>query len=245
MLRRLRRRVLLGLPIARRLVRLLPTPVKQRLLAMGGMSGIHRYQDFRDPTAKAILIAEFLRRSVVSHPQSVLDVGCNAGEITRHLNKEGFLAVGIDLGEVLARVSPGRKHSALIPFEVGSESIPCLPSFDSVLLLSVHHQWVATNGDTAARRLVHDLSSRAGKTMVIEFSCLNVKYDKLNPELFIDNDTDSVTEYAFKWLAETLPNFGFEFLGLNEEHPSDEPHRVLLGGKRINSATHPRSDISQ
>ena len=51
MLRRLRRRVLLGLPLARRLVRLLPTPVKQHLLAMGGLSGIHRYQDFRDPTA--------------------------------------------------------------------------------------------------------------------------------------------------------------------------------------------------
>ena len=209
------------------------------------MSGIHRYQDFRDPTAKAMLIAEFLRGSEVSYPQSVLDVGCNAGEITRYLNKEGFLTVGIDLHEVLDRVPPGRKHSALISFEVDSESVPHLPSFDSVLLLSVHHQWIATNGDTATRQLVHDLSDKAGKTMVIEFSCLNVKYGRFNPELFVDNNPDSVTEYASTWLAETLPDFIFEFLGLNEEHPVDEPHRVLFGGKRIDFTTHPRTDISQ
>jgi SAM-dependent methyltransferase len=212
---------------------------------MGGMSGIHRYQDFRDPTAKAMLIAEFLRGSEVSYPQSVLDVGCNAGEITRYLNKEGFLTVGIDLHEVLDRVPPGRKHSALISFEVDSESVPHLPSFDSVLLLSVHHQWIATNGDTATRQLVHDLSDKARKTMVIEFSCLNVKYGRFNPELFVDNNPDSVTEYASTWLAETLPDFIFEFLGLNEEHPVDEPHRVLFGGKRIDFTTHPRTDISQ
>jgi SAM-dependent methyltransferase len=212
---------------------------------MGGMSGIHRYQDFRDPTAKAMLIAEFLRGSEVSYPQSVLDVGCNAGEITRYLNKEGFVTVGIDLHEVLDRVPPGREHSALISFEVDSESVPQLPSFDSVLLLSVHHQWIATNGDTATRQLVHDLSDKAGKTMVIEFSCLNVKYGRFDSELFVDNNPDSVAEYASIWLAETLPDFIFEFLGLNEEHPLDEPHRVLFGGKRINFATHPRTDISQ
>ena len=212
---------------------------------MGGMSGIHRYQDFRDPTAKAMLIAEFLRGSEVSYPQSVLDVGCNAGEITRYLNKEGFVTVGIDLHEVLDRVPPGREHSALISFKVDSESVPQLPSFDSVLLLSVHHQWIATNGDTATRQLVHDLSNKAGKTMVIEFSCLNAKYGRFGPELFVDNNPDSVTEYASTWLAATLPDFIFEFLGLNEEHPIDEPHRVLFGGKRIDFATHPRTDISQ
>tara|TARA_B100001123_G_scaffold108686_1_gene126541 strand:+ start:1231 stop:1869 length:639 start_codon:yes stop_codon:yes gene_type:complete len=212
---------------------------------MAGMSGIHRYQDFRDPTAKAVLIAEFLRGSVASYPQSVLDVGCNAGEITRYLNKEGFLTVGIDLHEVLDRVPPGRKHSALIPFEVDSESVPRLPSFDSVLLLSVHHQWIATNGDTATRRLVRDLSNKADKTMVIEFSCLNSKYGKYHPELFVDNNPASVTEYASEWLTETLPDFIFDFLGLNVEHPVDEPHRVLLGGRRIDSSTHPSSDISQ
>ena len=209
------------------------------------MSGIHRYQDFRDPTAKAMLIAEFLRGSEVSYPQSVLDVGCNAGEITRYLNKEGFVTVGIDLHEVLDRVPPGREHSPLISFEVDSESVPQLPSFDSVLLLSVHHQWIATIGDTSARQLVHELSDKAGKTMVIEFSCLNVKYGRFKPELFVDNNPDSVAEYASTWLAETLPDFIFEFLGLNEEHPLDEPHRVLFGGKRINFATHPRTDISQ
>ena len=245
MLRRLRRRFLLGHPLARRVVRLLPTPIKQRLITMAGMSGIHRYQNFRNPTAKAILIAEFLRRSVVSYPQSVLDVGCNAGEITRYLNKEGFLTVGIDLHEVLDRVPPGRKHVALIPFEVDSESVQRLPSFDSVLLLSVHHQWVATNGDTATRRLVRDLSNKAGKTMVIEFSCLNAKYGKYHPELFVDNNQASVTEYASEWLTKTLPDFIFNFLGINEEHPLDEPHRVLFGGKRINSSTHLRSDMSQ
>ena len=245
MLRRLRRRVLLGNPLVRRIVRLLPPTVKQLLLTMAGMSSIHRYQDFRDPIAKATLISEFLRGSVAGHPQSVLDVGCNAGEITRHLNKEGFLTVGIDLHEVLDRVPPGREHYALVPFEVDSESVPRLPSFDSVLLLSVHHQWIATNGDTATRDLVRDLSDKAEKTMVVEFSCLNAKYGRFNPELFVDNNPTSVTEYASEWLSETLPDFIFKFLGLNNEHPVDEPHRVLFGGQRIDSSTHLRQDMNQ
>jgi hypothetical protein len=50
--------------------------------------------------------------------------------------------------------------------------------------------------------------------------------------LFDDNDHESVREYARGWLGETLPDFGFEFLGLNEEHPIDEPFRVLFGGQR-------------
>jgi len=207
--------------------------VRQIVASWAGMADVHRYQDFRNPTAKATLVAEFLGRSVPDHPQSVLDVGCNAGEVTRHLNEKGFRTLGIDRPEVIARVRHDSNRAALIPFEVDAESVSHLPSFDCVLILSVHHQWIAVNGDAATQRLVRLLSKKAGKTMVIEFSCLNSKYGRLKSELFDDNEPDSVMEYATEWLAETLPNFTFESLGLNEEHPVDEPYRVLFGGSRI------------
>jgi SAM-dependent methyltransferase len=236
MLRRLRRRVLLGNPVIRLFARWLPTSTRQHLASATGMYDVHRYQDYRDPTAKAMLITEFLRGSMGSHRQSVLDIGCNAGEVTRYLNNQGFLTVGIDRREVLARVPSGGRHFALIPFEVDSASVPRLPSFDCVLLLSVHHQWVATNGDATARELVRLLSGRAERTMVIEFSSLNAKYGHTHPELFDDNTPSSVIEYAVGWLATTLPNFVFSYLGLNEEHPVDEPYRVLFGGTRIEAS---------
>lgn len=207
--------------------------VRQTVASWAGMVDVHRYQDFRNPTTKAALVADFLRRSVPNHPQSVLDVGCNAGEVTRHLNEQGFLTLGIDRPEVIARVRHDNNLAALLPFEVDAGSVSHLPSFDCVLLLSVHHQWVAVNGDAATRRLVRLLSKKAGKTMVMEFSCLNSKYGRLKPPLFDDNAPDSVMEYATEWLAETLPDFTFEFLGLNKEHPVDEPYRVLFGGSRI------------
>ena len=65
---------------------------------------------------------------------------------------------------------------------------------------------------------------------------MGLEWSVMTPTLWI---------YASIWLAETLPNFIFEFLGLNEEHPLDEPYRVLFGGKRIDFTTHPRTDISQ
>ena len=234
-MRRFRQRVLLGSPLIHKFARRLPMPVKQIVASWTGMVDVHRYQDFRNPTTKAALVADFLRRSVPNHPQSVLDVGCNAGEVTRHLNEQGFLTLGIDRPEVIARVRHDNNRAALLPFEVDTESVLHLPSFDCVLILSVHHQWIAVNGDSATRRLVRLLSRKAGKTLVMEFSCLNSKYGWLKPELFDDNAPNSVMEYATEWLAETLPDFSFEFLGLNEEHPVDEPYRILFGGSRIDN----------
>ncbi len=232
MLRGLRRRVLLGTPLIHRFAGHLPKFVKQVLVSITGVSNVHRYQDFRNPISKAALIVDFLKQSVPSHPQSVLDVGCNAGEITKYLNSQGFFTVGIDRSEILARVRSGGEPLALIPLEIDSASVPQLPIFDCVLLLSIHHQWIATTGDDATQHLVTLLARKSRNTVVIEFSCINEKYGEPDQTLFNDNDLDSVKRYATDWLTKTLPDFAFKCLGFNEEHPLDEPYRILFGGSR-------------
>ncbi len=230
--RRLKIRLLLGSPLVKRLSRMLPQRLRRSLASSLGMSSIHRYQDFRSPETKAMLVSRYLDRLDGGPVRSVLDVGCNAGEVSGRLTNQGFFVLGIDRREIVSRLRPGNARRSVVAFDVDAGSIPYLPQFDCVLLLSVHHQWVAEQGDSVARKLVSLLSEKAEKTLVVEFACLNSKYGQPQAALFDDNDHEPVREYARGWLGETLPDFGFEFLGLNEEHPIDEPFRVLFGGHR-------------
>ncbi len=107
-----------------------------------------------------------------------------------------MFVLGIDGREIISRLRPPDVPRPVIGFDVDLESISSLPQFDCVLLLSVHHQWMADQGDSAARDLVYFLSKKALKAMVVEFACLNSKYGQESAVLFEDNNSDSVRKYA-------------------------------------------------
>lgn len=159
---------------------------------------------------------------------SVLDVGCNAGEITRLAGRSGAFSVGIDAKLELNGVTNPLDRACLGNIAVTPELIDKLPVFESVLLLSVHHQLVKTEGDAWARDFVARLASKASKCFFIEFAALNRKYSEGSDHLFVDNDEENVVAYATGWLGAALPHWNVEYRGKTTAGSPEEHHRFMF-----------------
>lgn len=182
------------------------------------------WQLSRETKSKYELIKKIL---IDTDAKSVLDIGCNAGELTRLSGNDGFFALGIDKNIDLRGVKDPLKNVCLGNIEINPEKISALPDFDAVLLLSVHHQIVKENGDEYAKSFVNTLAKKAKRVFIIEFAGLNSKFSYEDTALFIDNDEDSIKNYAQKWLETALPNHKAEYSG---KSPGDsiEPFRYIF-----------------
>jgi SAM-dependent methyltransferase len=138
---------------------------------------------------------------------SVLDIGCNLGDITAWCAARGLWTVGIDSSEVLvaeARVRHARAgNCAFLHQAIGPGDVSRLPVFDVVLMLSVHHHWLMAHGPEVAGRMLRDLAGRTGRVMVFEGASRNVRYGA-HPPGFVDNDEASVTGYLRGYLQQYI-----------------------------------------
>lgn len=146
-----------------------------------------------------------LERALPNPAGSVLDIGCNLGDITAWCARRGHWAVGIDSSEPLINEAQVRHAAvtacAFMHQKIGPEDISRLPVFDAVLLLSVHHHWLMAWGPDTAGRMLRDLAARTGRVLVFEGASRNVRYGKYPPG-FVDNDEASVTGYLRGYLEQ-------------------------------------------
>ena len=186
------------------------------------------YQRQRFPQEK---INTILSGVDISKVGSVLDIGCNEGLITNHFSELGKFAVGIDISPFFARNMLRQLHSEKVPafgtLKLTPESVQTLPTFDLMLVLSVHHWWVKEYGDRLAQTMVKGLIERTRRYFVIEFSSIKDKYG-YQQERFVDNDEQSVTQYARRWLEEIDPNYDVKYLGANRETTGRERLRHIV-----------------
>ena len=137
--------------------------------------------------------------------RSVLDVGCNLGDITVYCAQSGRFAVGIDQSETLIRRArsqhAGIDGCAFAVMELTPQRVVDLPTFDAVLVLSVHHHWLGTHGPEIAGQMLRDLAEKTNHVMVFESASRRVRYGDYPPD-FVDNDEDSVTSYLNSYLHE-------------------------------------------
>lgn len=182
------------------------------------------YQSHRAPNTKFDLI---LGAIDPTHLNSVLDVGCNEGELTKRFFDRGLFAVGIDMQpHFWSPTSAQPEGPAFAVWPLSQERAEKLPTFDLVLLLSVHHQWVKIWGDEDARRLVQTLGERSRRYFVVEFAAIAGKYGANAPD-FRDNDEDSIVAYALKWL-DSLGLGQPRYIGKNPESMPKEPFRFVF-----------------
>lgn len=186
------------------------------------------YQRQRFPTEKVNTILAGIDMAQVG---SVLDIGCNEGLITNQFSALGKFAVGIDSSPFFARNMLRQLHAAKVPafgtMKLTPESVQTLPTFDMMLVLSVHHWWVKEYGDHVAQGMVKALIDRTRRYVVMEFAAIRDKYGY--PEgRFVDNDGPSVTAYARRWLLEIDPAFEIRHLGANRETTGRERLRHLM-----------------
>lgn len=191
------------------------------------------YQQDRDTDAKIRMIAENVDLREIG---SVLDVGCNEGLVADYFARQGKFAVGIDVAPIFLRSVLRDPHRGNTPafgvYGLRAENVACLPEFDLVLVLSVHHWWVKEGGDEYAKQIVRELIARSRKYFVIEFSSIADKYGYREPR-FIDHDEKSVVAYAIDWLRDCAPSLEPRFVGSNRETDGREKRRYLFVIKRM------------
>ena len=183
----------------------------------------HPYQSSRSSNDKFDLI---LSKIDLCQINNVLDIGCNYGQISNSFSKIGKFCVGIDALPCFSSDIFGKNGPALGVIALTPENVKSLPSFDLILLLSVHHQWVKEYGDNYTKKLVEKIINKAKKYFIIEFAAISEKYGFKKP-FFIDNDEESVKEYAEGWLNSLKFSGEIQYMGRNKEKPGKEPFRYI------------------
>lgn len=171
---------------------------------------------------KAALIEPMLREFEC---RSVLDIGCNAGEVSRKVSKDRFV-VGLDGALDTRGFERPFEGVALGQVRVSMKVLETTPVFDAVMLLSVHHQWYASMSAIEADNLFSAVLNRAAKIVFIEFAAINDKYG--GNQGFIDNHADSVISYASEFLSRFVPKEKISYLGKCSELMSKEPYRYMF-----------------
>ena len=131
--------------------------------------------------------------------QSLLDIGCNLGRMTRFAADRGLFALGIDSGQrAIASASEANRdvpHLAFMRYEIAPETVAKLPSFDVILCLSVYHYWMQLHGETAAWSMVARLIERSRRKFFFEPASLLKKYGSHPPHGVADLDRDGLIDY--------------------------------------------------
>ncbi len=179
-------------------------------IAAAARTKLGREKDFQEKAGIDERLAQ-LDRAVPADTSSLVDIGCNLGMITAHFAERGAFSIGIDIGQRLIERANAR-HAAVancgfMTMNLTPDNIATLPVFDTMLLLSVHHNWVQLYGPDDAGEMLRALSAKAGKTLIFEGPSRRGRYANHPPE-FVDNDEASVTAYHEGYLQKYL---GSEF----------------------------------
>jgi SAM-dependent methyltransferase len=171
--------------------------------------------------SKASLILPEIHRLSIG---SILDIGTNAGQVARLVSNGNFV-VGIDVNLDMRGFKNPLDGVALGNIPFSHEFVRKIPQFDAVLLLSVHHQWIAALPKDQADELFQAGVRLAKKAAFVEFVSLNSKF--AGKASFVDNDQESVIEYARGYLRHLIPEGRVKYLGASPESLF-EPYRYMF-----------------
>lgn len=193
-----------------------------------------RYQDKLQPFLGNRLAV--IDRGVPADARSLLDVGCNLGDITAHYARRGVWSVGADANRDLVQEAVERQRGiescAFMVSMLDPENVKRLPEFDTILLLSVHHHWLGEWGPDVAGRMLRDVVARATRSVVFESTSRNGRFGKYPPG-FVDNDEASVTAYHEAYLREHVGDIAtIERLGKTPCVGEREPYRWVWALRR-------------
>ena len=185
------------------------------------------YQDKLAPALDERLA--LIEKAIPESASSVLDIGCNLGDITAHFARRGMWSIGLDSSRQLIDVALERQRGVvdcgLMVSAVTPANVDRLPTFDVILLLSVHHHWLGTHGPDVAGAMLRTIVAKARDLVVFESASRNVRFGTFPPG-FTDNDEISVTAYHEKYLRAFVGDVcDIEMLGKTPCVGAREPYR--------------------
>lgn len=158
---------------------------------------------------------EIISNNLDEGDASILDIGCNAGFITRKVAENGRYSIGIDKDESIYIAKQQSKREENVGFMVGEitpENIEWLPTFDVIFLLSVYHHWHKNFGADTAKNMLRKLADKAENKIFFEPPSLRSKYSSEIPPIN-DLDKSSIKTYNIDLLTKSFPSGTVEYLG--------------------------------
>lgn len=150
---------------------------------------------------------KLVRSAFPSDCGSVLDIGSNLGAFTVRAAQEGCIALGIEREQNLVHraraANKGTRGCAFMGANIDLTMCERLPTFDVILLLSVHHHWHHAFGATAAADMLRCVVLKARKLVVFEGPSRSSRYQSDIPN-FPDNAEEALLAYYDTYLDQTV-----------------------------------------
>lgn len=138
---------------------------------------------------------------------NLLDVGCNLGQHTAYFASRGIVSLGVDVSAPLVqeatRLHTGIHGCAFMLLDITEQAVMRMPSYDVVMVLSVHHHWVNAYDFDGAGAILAALFKRTNKVLIFEGASRRIRYGQHAPR-FVDNDEASVTAHLESFLQQHL-----------------------------------------
>ena len=144
-----------------------------------------------------------------SHPDSLIDLGCNRGFFVLKSASQGTFSMGVDHDwyEILYAKSVADinnvAHAAFVNSEINIDFIRKIPSFDAVICTSIFHHWVRVYGKDKAFKMMELVANKTNKYLLFETGQYNEVETKWFENLeFMGDDSE-------QWIEDFLLNLGF------------------------------------
>ena len=167
---------------------------------------------------------------------SVLDMGCDEGILTDWCADHGLFSLGVDRSSHVIQLAKRResfsKKLSFMCCNIDVDLIDSMPTFDCVLMLSVHHHFWRTGGRVYAEDVFRKILSKTDR-IIYEAPIRTVRYrpkDKPSHEIpsFINLDKESAAEWYTEWIKTIVPRAKIEFLGYAPCLGEREPERPVF-----------------
>ncbi len=191
--------------------KLFPTYAKQSQdMYTGAFDG--NYQNTIDPVKKKLIEQLVLKLK----PKSLIDVGCNRGELSYHLTKLGIEVLGVDISP-REKLRPPSDYN-FMQLDIVKEDLP--RTADVILFLSVYHHIFYNYGKDKADEVFYKLLKK----------CRFLVFDSGHPEelgLYRQGWINEMRKY-FKTEQELLDHFGLTYFVLGRWRTTQGSKRTVV-----------------
>lgn len=169
--------------------------------------GSENYQNRRIDNSKRWAMIE---ARISSGATNALDIGCNAGTITRSAAESGLFSIGIDRKHNIianARRKTSNPNCHFIQHEIGPSDVKRFPNFDVTLLLTVYYHWGNAYGWDNAEDMLRNLVENTNQLFIETPNSL----EYISSEKFSIKDTPRESIHAY--FSGLFPRANVEFVG--------------------------------
>ena len=153
---------------------------------------------------------ELIASRIKPSASNALDIGCNAGYITRQAAQRGLFTLGIERKQMLVNQANKKSNSSNCNFiqqDLTPNTIKRLPQFDVAFLLAVYYHWGNAYGWSEAEGMLSDLANQTEQLFVETPNSLKyIKSDRLDIK---KESREALKEYFSK----IVPNRSVECIG--------------------------------